>query len=240
MPLAGRREPATGRGYPLELDRADGGYIMRPHTAMPEEVEKLFVIVHREVTTLHAYSDALQEFFGKPESIEAIKELVPGIFVLIMHAFRHEIIMSCCRITDRKATSGKENLTLKQLLYVLGDHIPDKRLLARLAALEKEIDDHCEPIRTLRNRTVGHLDLKTALELHPEALPDVDREHVNEALRLLGEFMTAVLDYYRPGTEVDFIPTLTGPPSTLTCILKNFKKYQEAYSREERRRLLGE
>jgi hypothetical protein len=88
------------------------------------------------------------------------------------------------------------------------------------------IDAHCLPIRALRNRCIGHLDLQTALKYHPDPLPDVGRKHVVDALGLLADFMNEILGYY---TDVyfDFVPVITGPARNIVYGLTEFKRLQK-------------
>jgi AbiU2 len=206
---------------------------------MPTEVEELYIVLQRQLAMLRTTWEASQTFFADPTALAVIRELAAGSFMLIRQAFRHELIMGFSRITDPAATAGKDNLTLKQLLRYMDRHAASQVILDQLRDLEKQIDGHCEPIRKLRNRTVGHLDLKTVLDTHPEPLPDVDREHVIVALRLLELFMNEVLGYYRPGVWHDYELHMSGTPRDLVHILTNFPKYQEAYFEKERRELLG-
>jgi hypothetical protein len=179
-------------------------------TGFPAQVREIFDALRNEVTFVHGNWEAFQQLYGSPESVAALNETAPGAFRLIRFIFRHEFIMAFSRITDPKATSGKENLTLKQLLHVVGDHCTDHGFLARLAIKEQAIAAHCKPIREHRNRSIGHLDLKTALNFHPDPLPDIDSAHVIEALRLVADFMNEILGYYT-SAHADFVPVVAGP-----------------------------
>jgi hypothetical protein len=201
-----------------------------PKPGFPPEVRDVFDALRNEVTFLHGNWDAFQQLFGKPESVAVLNGTAPGAFLLIRYAFRHGLVMAFSRITDPKTTGSgkkaKENLTLKQLLHVVSQHCSDKVFLDRIAAKEKAIDVHCQPIRNLRNRSIGHLDLQTALKYHPDPLPDINSERVDEGLRLLADFMNEILGHYE-GAYADFVPHITGPARNIVHGLREFKRLQK-------------
>src|SRR5687768_9255530 len=163
---------------------------------LPPEVRKVFDVLREEVVRLHANWDAFQQLFGDPESVAALNSVAPGAFALLHHNFRHELVMGVCRITDPKETrvrgNVKENLTLERLLHVVRENSQDQAFYRGLKPKLKAIDKHLRPIRDHRNRYVGHLDLQTAVQYQQNPLPDVTREHVAEALRLLADFLNDV------------------------------------------------
>jgi AbiU2 len=202
----------------------------------PPEVQEVFDALRNEVTFLHGNWDAFHQLFGTPESVAALNETAPGAFRLIRFVFRHEFIMAISRITDPKATGygkkAKENLTLKQLLHVIGEHCTDQAFINDLTNQEKVIDAHCQPIRDNRNRSIGHLDLETALNYHPNPLPDINTQHVVESLRLLAEFMNTILGYYKCA-HADFVPVVTGPARNIVHGLRQFHRLRKAeYERQ--------
>lgn len=152
----------------------------------PPQVSEVFEPLRNETTFLHANLEVVKELFGKQESIQILHEVAPGAFTLIRHAFRHEIIMALSRITDPKTTgkgkNAKENLTIKQLIHVIAQNCTDTAFITRLEGLEKDIETACAPFRDLRNRSIGHLDLKTILQLHPDPLPFVDLKLIENTL----------------------------------------------------------
>jgi hypothetical protein len=209
---------------------------MPPKPPFPPEVRAVFDTLRDEITFLHGNWDAFQQLFGTQESIAALNDVAPGAFTLIHYAFRHSMIMSISRITDPKTTGfgkkSKNNLTLKQLLHVLGEHCQDRQFLDHLAAKEKTIEAKCKPIRDRRNRTVGHLDLQTALNYHPDPLPNINRNHVIEILALLAEFMNDVLGHYTY-SHADFVPHITGPAGNIVHGLREFKRLLKKESEQE-------
>jgi hypothetical protein len=176
-----------------------------PRTGFPPEVGSVFEALRNEVTFLHGIWDAYEQLFGTPESVATLKDTAPGAFSFIAYVFRHDLVMTVSRITDPKATGKKENLTLGRLLHVVTEHSDNSDLITRLESELTAIDAICEPFRVRRNRSIGHLDLQTALNTHPDPLPAIERDRIVEALRMIAEFMNEVLGYYTMAYG-DFVP----------------------------------
>jgi hypothetical protein len=201
----------------------------QPKPGFPPAVKDVFDALRQEVSYLHANWDAFHQLYGTQESVDVLNSIAPGAFSLIGYIFRREFIVAVYRITDRKAfghgKNAKENLTLKQLLHVVGENCKVQSFLDALAAKLKAIDAHCEPIRDRRNRLIAHLDLKTALNTHSTPLQIVDSKQIQECLRLLAEFMNDILGHYTDAFA-DFVPTITGPARNIVHGLKEFERLQ--------------
>jgi hypothetical protein len=145
---------------------------MRPmhRPNVPADFEHIFLPLRSEIAYLHGVWIVYQDLFGSPESAKAC-EITPGGFSIIHYALRRELVMGISRITDPKQSVGKENLTLKQLYHQLEEYTASQELLANLDGQLTAIDQFCKPIRDLRNRIIGHLDLRTALKQHAQPLP---------------------------------------------------------------------
>jgi hypothetical protein len=134
--------------------------------------------------------------------------------------------MTFSRVTDPKATGKKENLTLQRLLHVVTEHSNDCALIARLESELTAIDTICEPFHVRRNRSIGHLDLQTALNTHPDPLPAIERDRIVEALRLIAKFMNEVLGNFTTA-YADFVPHITGPARNIVYGLREFQRLRK-------------
>jgi hypothetical protein len=135
-----------------------------------------------------------------------------------------------------KQSVGKDNLTLKQLHHQLKEYGASKELLLVLSEQLTAIDQFCKPIRDLRNRIVGHLDLKSALKRHPQPLPNLTSEQITKALQLLAGFTRTVQDYF---TTVEFDYDLHISPAARNIVhaVSEYIRLQPFASEMERRRL---
>jgi hypothetical protein len=192
-------------------------------TGFPKEISEIFEALCQELVSLHAYWDAFKQLYETKEDVAVLNATAPGAFALIQYLIRRELIMGICRITDPKESRARRsvaaNLTLKQLLHVVSQHCRDANFIGELSASIQAIDDHCKPIRDRRNRAVGHLDLNTALKLHPDPLPYVSNAQIDEAMRFLRNFMSRINGYFA-AAERDFVPIIPGPARNIVIGLR--------------------
>jgi hypothetical protein len=202
----------------------------QPKTGFPDSVKEIFDALRPEVTFLHANWSAFQQLYGTQESVDALNAVAPGAFSLIGLIFRREFISATCRITDQKAfgsgPKAKENLTLKQLLHSIKESGAEQAFVDELTLKEAAIDRHCQPFRERRNRIIGHLDLRTALDEHPQQLPKVDSKQIATFLAMLAELMNIVLGYYT-AAYADFEPSIGGPARNIVHALKEFERLRQ-------------
>jgi hypothetical protein len=229
-------EPITSFTRP---ERRNGGLIYQKVVIMalsrsssPLEVGTIFEALRNEVTFLHGIWDAYDQLFGTQEAVAALNETAPGAFSLIGYVFRHELVMAFSRITDPKATGKKENLTLQRLLHVVSEHTDDRTFVNGLESKLSAINASCEPFRDRRNRSIGHLDLSTALNSHPNPLPAIEREQILQSLRLVAEFMNEVLGHYT-SAHADFVPHVTGPARNIVHGLSEFQRLRNREYEQE-------
>ncbi len=226
-----RTSPRGGGSIILRFSRqspAEKRHVTPPTPpGFPTDVEEVFEALSKEVTFLYGTWELYRQLFGTPEAVEALNGVAPGGFRIIQYIVRREAVMGICRITDRLATGGRDNLTLRRLLHVIELSGPDQKLLAKLRAMLDYIDTYRAPFVDRRNREFGHLDLATALQRHPTPLPAVEIEQFNTAIRLIAEFMNEVLGHYRT-THRDFVPHVTGPASNIVHAMREFKRLQQA------------
>jgi hypothetical protein len=127
-------------------------------------------------------------------------------FWVFRNSLIDEIILMVGRLTDPSKTDGKTNLSLKQLIELLssdGSISQYPQLISSLETQLTKLTDKCEKIRSYRNKTIAHNDLKTALsefkasdvfvwwKLLSDVLPDIEREIV-ETLAGLSDFLNTI------------------------------------------------
>ena len=99
--------------------------------------------------------------------------------------------MSIGRITDPRESMKKDNLSLDRLIQSVAAHADDE-FRAGLNERMKNVRKQCEPIMQWRNRNVGHNDLATALQYHPNPLPNINAGDIDDAIRVIAELMNEI------------------------------------------------
>jgi hypothetical protein len=204
-----------------------------PATKMPESLAEIYRFLDNQLVWLYAkWNIFLQLFGGEKARVDLLNESAPGFFYVCQWSMWHEITIGLCRLSDREKTGKKENLTLERLVNQI-DGNQNPALLAKCRQLLQHVTACCEPFRDLRNRKLAHIDLPTALNVHPEPLPATNRKMVVDALGSIDNLMNAVLSHFDNATKYFAGIDLLGNGDALARCLKLAHDYRE----EERRRL---
>ncbi len=119
----------------------------------------------------------------------------PGtFFYVVQETFLADVHIALSKLSDPAVTGRFDNLSLEQLQIRIDaecvSDLPDKTrtLLATFRT-------RCAPFRELRNKTLAHYDLDTALQ-RATPLPPTSREMVKDALETLRDYMNAIEGHY--------------------------------------------
>lgn len=169
-------------------------------TAFPEGTGALFYHLWVNVVSLHINWKNYRSLFGtSPERIDVLNKTAASFFSLLDDILRHHVILTISKLTDPPETGKKENASLARLLQVLQPHL-EQDLACGLNERISQLKAHCEPLRHLRNRKLAHSDLSTALKYHPEPLPGISRQFIEDALELIRDIMNTLENRFRDST----------------------------------------
>jgi hypothetical protein len=161
-------------------------------STMPSDLLQVYESLWQDVAGLHSRWKLYSQLFRVSESqVEFLREMAPSFFGVLQNTFLDDILMAFSRITDPARQGRKENLTLKLLAERI-DPSTYPELHQRVDGLADDIVAHCAPFRDLRNRSLAHKDLPTALHYHPDPLPGISRSMIDDALRMLRTLMNAI------------------------------------------------
>jgi len=90
-------------------------------------------------------------FLHSDERTKLLHMHMPAVWRAVQRAFINSMVMSICRLTDE----GSDNLTLTTITLKYAND-------PRIAATQRELNGACATIRKVRNKVVGHRDLKVA------------------------------------------------------------------------------
>lgn len=195
--------------------------------SMPSETKAVFEALQDEVIWLHAKWNIHRQLFGTSEErINLLNDFGPDLFQIVYDSLLHDVFLTLTRLTDPATTFKKHNLSLERLTKMI-EASGHNELLTILQKNQSEHDKQGEPFRQLRNQTIAHSDLGTALTFDREPYPFISREMIEEILKNIREYMTAI-DMYFDETETDYKdPHLRGDGDSLIYYLKKAKAYDE-------------
>lgn len=195
---------------------------------LPENIRGLFRELCQEVAFVNAVWQFYLELFTDDANTAMFNEVASSSFKIIEHALRTEITMGLCRLSDPAGKGKRSRCSMLRLASQAGP----------IDGLEAKVDEfvsHCGLIHRLRNRLTAHAELRTALEVHPDPLPGVGRENINEAIQLADEALNILLRHYTVEQELGFEAPYIGGADSLIYWLNRGLEAEEA----ERQKLLS-
>jgi hypothetical protein len=162
---------------------------------MPPEVTEEWNPIWSAVVDLHWLWTFHSGLWGNPQHVKLMQEILPGPLALVRQAFLFSITMGIGRLLDREEKNVKKavrvNLSLKRLVKLVAQHCSDT-LKGKLPGMLADLEIVCRPIDIWRDKRVGHADKEMVLGLGTQRLPDVARETIDTALRMMRNLLAAI------------------------------------------------
>lgn len=195
---------------------------------MNPNFEEIFRKLQDEALELHYRWDMYKEIYaGDTEQFEILNSCGSNFFYYVQHLILDHTSLTFSKLTDPDTQGGNENLSLQQI-HSLADENGDNELVKELNEIFENLKSACEKFRLLRNKRIAHLDLGHAMKTTEEVLPGISREYVENALKLLREYLDKVEIFYKKSTTGYDI--ISGPYNAggkaLMSALKEAKKMQ--------------
>jgi len=128
------------------------------------------------------WKNAKSLFAVNQEQSDLLGRTANAFFQVCQATFFDGIILNLSRLTDPLHSMGKDNLCLERLLLGIDKktHPDIAKILYDKIETAKEC---CRTVRSHRMRKLAHLDLRTALNSHPEPLPKVTIGDIDRAVK---------------------------------------------------------
>jgi hypothetical protein len=162
---------------------------------IPSGVAEVFEELRKEIIWLHARWILYNQLYGKSERrIYLLNESARTFFFVVQETFLADVHIALSKLSDPAATRGFDNLSLGQLQNRIdAECVSD--LSDKTRPLPAAFRTRCASFRELRNKTLAHYDLDTALQ-KATPVPPTSREMVNDALETLRDYMNAIEGRY--------------------------------------------
>lgn len=157
--------------------------------ALPENVRKVFEHLCKEVLMLHATWDLFLGLYDAPEKTAILSETAGWSFNLIQAALLHDMAMTISRLGDPDVSFGFENISLKNL----AGRCPDVPKITELLA---DFQGAFDPVKTYRNKLVGHNDLETRIEPRADPAPGIKKADIDAVIDKAARLLNAVSLHY--------------------------------------------
>jgi hypothetical protein len=194
---------------------------------IPSGVAEVFEELRKEIIWLHARWILYNQLYGKSEKrVDLLNESAGTFFYVVQETFLADVHIALSKLSDPAATGRFDNLSLEQLqIRVDAECVSD--LSNKTGTLLAAFHTRCGPFRELRNKTLAHYDLDTALQ-RATPLPPTSREMVNGALEALRGYMNAIEGHYEDSeTAYDHFVMHASDGDSLAHLLKAGLQYDQ-------------
>ena len=208
---------------------------------MPADIAEVYDGLFQETGRAHVVWKYYQQLYAVDSAqIDLLNRTAPAFFYFLQDVLMDDIILAISRITGPSQTGrgsgAKDNLSLEQLLAKI--RVTEAAdFCSELYGLLAQIRVHCAGLDDLRNRTIAHIDLRTALKTHPDPLPDISRKLIGEALETCAAFLNRVTVHFT-SIPVYYDFPMHGDAGDLIFFLRQAEEY-EAKNEAAMRQALG-
>jgi hypothetical protein len=174
---------------------------------LPAETRDLAMRLREDLARLRLKWSYYRALFDGLENARLLSDTARAFFQMVEESFRHDMIVSLCRLSDPARTPDRDHASLATLVAQC-EGIP--RLEHLLTALQAA----CGPVRRYRHRHLEHNDPDALIVPRQELVPDVDRPQIDEILQL-GEGILQAVFSREPAADPGFQPAHAGSASDL-------------------------
>lgn len=135
-----------------------------------------FKLIETQVIELHERWMSYGLLFADPAQRRRLNGVAPAASSLVAELFREGILSSLFRLTDQEGKPPNENVTLRRLAALCPSR--QEELQARVDALIERV----KPLRKLRNKLVGHMDLARARRDGVQTVAEFEEGEIDEVL----------------------------------------------------------
>jgi len=168
--------------------------VRRDKTNMRENVHHVFAWLETELEWIDEKWKAYLQLSNHTQ-LDLFESIACDFFAMCKEVMGHDVVLALCRFTDRAETCGRQNTTLERLVNEVRAS-GDQKLVEILEPLLNQVKLTCRPLRTYRNRRLGHNDLKACLKIQEQVVPGVDYATIEQCLKTIEQMMQQVLLYY--------------------------------------------
>lgn len=189
---------------------------------MDKDLDEVFEKLDYEVTDLHYRWLMYRDVYAVgPEQTELLNKYGANFFYCTQFLMLDYIALAFSKITDPNSQGKNENLSLKQFHVIYSD-LGEGELVKILKEKFEELKGACSKFRELRNKRIAHADFNHALGLTEEPLPGISRAYVENALRLLSEYIN-IVNKHRTNSTTLYDQTIENPDGSAKKLIAAIK-----------------
>jgi len=156
---------------------------------LPDNIRDIFTVLYNDVIWLQQEEKLYRELFGNIKSTRLLCEISFQAFTLIQYALKNDMFLSICRISEKYETFGHTNLSLATLAEFYPKFKKPSEYFIKL----------CEPVKTLRDKKIGHSDLNTQILPMENLFPEITFEQIENILDFASKYLLEFYDQFDKG-----------------------------------------
>ena len=154
----------------------------------------IFEKLKKEIIELHYRWSIFRSVYASgAENIALLNRHGPNFFHYVQHLMLDHFSLSFSKLTDPNKLGKFENLSLKQIHVYASEH-NETDFVRELKEKFELLANACTKFRDLRNKRIAHADLNHAIG--EDELPGISRQYIEDALKLLREYINTVELHY--------------------------------------------
>ena len=159
---------------------------------MPGELREIYFAIRAEMLELNARWIVFKQLFATgQERIGLFNSAAPSFFSMVHDSMRDGIFLSIVRLTEKR----RDTLSLAQLLTQT-QHVLESDATEALKAMLGSIEKERDAMKTWRNKSGAHNDLRTVVQPHVHPLPKIMFDSVGTVLSLLNDFLNNIEQHF--------------------------------------------
>ncbi|MGA2157748.1 MAG: hypothetical protein WB588_05050 [Dehalococcoidia bacterium] len=165
---------------------------------LPQEVRNYFKAIYDEVSWLQLKWDFYKTLYDDEHNFTLVLDLAQTSFIIIEDSLRTDMVMTICRLGDRKEYKSKkiihDRLTFETLLNS-AEINGSQDLFEKYRKASKNI-------RNSRNATIGHIDLNVAMNLSEFDKIRLSKKDFDKSLEVAWQILNSVYNHFVPNISL--------------------------------------
>ena len=191
---------------------------------MSGDVKDLVFALHREISRLHLVLEQCRQLYSNPETVFILNKTAGVFFQVVQSQFFDALLLGISRLTDKKVTRGKSNLSIN----VISEFVHDEMLKSEIESLCKKAVIASQFARNHRNKRISHSDQAYYESQESSSLDTATFSKVEESLKAIEAVISLVFSRcLNTVVEYRFI-NLQGSANSLVCKLKQLEVPNES------------
>jgi len=159
---------------------------------MRQKIEQPYEELKQDVRWLYVTWQVFLQLYGTHDHRALLNDMAPTFCRVCGDALGNAVLLGLSRLSDPAKSCGKDNLSLKGIVGLLGEW-PELKSQARKGI--KKLKDLLAPMRDWRNKVIAHRDRDTALQ-DAAFLSPVEIGQIEASLSAVGAFMNEISRYF--------------------------------------------